>query len=366
MNLKVVFIILKNNTMKLKSILLTWIKELLGKRGFVISKSFLSFESLCRLQTFNVFTDNIGNKFNMLKGYRDMIKPNWQSVLKIDLNKIKVENSDKENSLQKVKRVLKYFEIYNFSFKKNTTVLEIGCYGGAETFAMSNLGAGFIDAIDIPEFGVRENPDKRGNTIEQTNAQSNYLKKLRKATAKLYSDDFSKRIWFSDQDISYLNKENIYDLVISWETFEHIKNPEIAIKNMYEALIPGGICFHEYNPFFSINGGHSLCTLDFPYGHVRLNPSDFENYLRIHRPNELSVALEFYNNNLNRLTISQLTKISKEIGFEVLDLHAFNTINDLCIIDKTIFNQCKNNYPTLTINDLISRTVWILLKKPIH
>lgn len=324
-------------------------------------------ESIGELKTFAVFVDSKGNKYNLLKGYRDLIKPGWQNMFKINLKKPEVNYSVKKSALKKVKLVLNYLEIYNFSLKK-ANVLEIGCYGGADTYAMASLGAKNIDAIDIPEYGVRQNFKKNENNIQHINEQSEFLKKLRKTTANLYSLSFhiNKKVNFFDQDITYFNQENNYDLIISWETLEHIMNPKIALKNMFKALKPGGICFHEYNPFFSINGGHSLCTLDFPYGHIRLSPVDFESYIRTYRSKELSVALNFYHECLNRMVISELMQYSKEVGFEVLDLHRFKCIDDLRVIDKSVFDQCQKNYPSVTLNDLISRIVWILLKKPIH
>ena len=61
---------------------------------------------------------------------------------------------------------------------------------------------------------------------------------------------------------------------------------------MYRILKPGGFAFHQYNPFFSYNGGHSLCTLDFC--HVRLSAKDFERYLKQFRKEEYEMAMNFY------------------------------------------------------------------------
>ena len=64
------------------------------------------------------------------------------------------------------------------------------------------------------------------------------------------------------------------------------------------------------NPFFSFNGGHSLCTLDFMWGHVRLSETEFERYLIQFRPKENKVAMKFYRNNLNRMTLKKLNTAS--------------------------------------------------------
>ena len=44
-----------------------------------------------------------------------------------------------------------------------------------------------------------------------------------------------------------------------------------------------GIVFNKYNPFFCQGGGHSLCSLDFPWGHVRLTPIEFDRYMEEYR-----------------------------------------------------------------------------------
>lgn len=242
--------------------------------------------------------------------------------------------------------------------------------GGTDTFALSTLEIKHIDAIDIPDYVVRQNADMDKKNPMHLRKQSEFLQKFRKSIAESYLDmgysDIEKKVIFFDKDIVNFDEKEIYDLIISWETLEHIDNPKVALKNMFRALKPGGICFHEYNPFFSIDGGHSLCTLDFPYGHVRLSQSDFESYIRTYRPKELKVALNFYHESLNRMTISELMQYSKEAGFEVLDLHCFKCIDNLRVIDKIMFEQCKNIYPSVTLNDMISRIVWVLLRKPVH
>ena len=341
------------------------IKKILRRKGISISRLKFTPGSIDELKTFAVFVDSKGNKYDLLKGYRDLIKPGWQNMFKIELRNPEVNYFVKKSALKKIKLVLKYLRIYNISLKE-ANILEIGCYGGADTYALASLGARNIDAIDMPEYGVRQNFNKKENNIQHINEQSGFLKKLRKATAKLFSADFNinKKVNFFDQDITYFNQENNYDLIISWETLEHITNPEVALKNMFKALKPGGICFHEYNPFFSINGGHSLCTLDFPYGHVRLLPMDFESYIRTYRPKELSVALNFYYKCLNRMTMSELVQYSKEAGFELLDIQCWKNKDDMVTIDEIIVSQCKDIYPSLTINDLLSKIVWVLLKKP--
>lgn len=354
---------------KIKLYFINCLKNILLKRGIILSRSGFSSESIEKLEPFVVFMDSRGNSFSLLKGYRDLIKPGWQNMFKIKLNLPKDKKSIIENALKKIDLTKKYLSIYNFYFD-DVNILEVGCAGGADAYALATLGIRHIDAIDIPDYGVRQNVNMDKKNSLHIRKQSKFLQRFRKFIAELYLDigysDIEKKVMFFDKGIVNFDEKEIYDLILSWETLEHIDNPKVALKNMFRALKPGGICFHEYNPFFSIDGGHSLCTLDFPYGHVRLLPADFESYIRTYRPKELKVALNFYHESLNRMTIAELMQYSKEVGFEVLDMHCFKRIDALKIIDKSVFDQCQKNYPSVTLNDLLSRTVWILLKKPIH
>ena len=90
---------------------------------------------------------------------------------------------------------------------------------------------------------------------------------------------------------------------------------------MFRILKPGGYSFHEYNPFFSFNGGHSLCTLDFMWGHVRLSSIDFPKYLKQFRPFEYDLAMRFYKENLNRMRdkINQDNQLVLKHRYENID-----------------------------------------------
>ncbi len=152
--------------------------------------------------------------------------------------------------------------------------------------------------------------------------------------------------------------------MVRWQTLEHITKPQKAFENIFRSLRPDGIGFHVYNPYFCIDGGHSLCTLDFPYGHARLTNMDFENYINNYRPKEFEVAKNFFYHSLNRLTLADLKYYTESAGFEILGLIPWHFKHDLGSIDQTVLNQIKELYPKVTLNDLLSRSIWILLKKP--
>lgn len=321
------------------------------------------------LTTLDQFTDSQGNSFQRFDGYRDRIVPAWRSMFAPLDNPPLVTQSQIARAREEVAAMEGFLQIHKVSIA-NKDVLEIGCHGGAHTYAMVESGAKHVDAIDIPAYGIRQSPGKRV-TPQALKEQSQWLRQLRELTASQYESSkrsgqsINNRVVFFDLDIAELERENAYDIIVSWYTLEHVIEPEKALVNMYRALRPGGICFHNYNPFFCANGAHSLCTLDFPYGHIRLSSADFERYVQTYRPQELEVARNFYHQSLNRMTLADLHCHCSMAGFETLALIEWTERNDMQAINQTILSQCKRLYPNVTVNDLLCRTIWVLLQKPL-
>ena len=318
------------------------------------------------LKPLDVFTDSSGNDFQRLEGYRNFVLPRFAGVFEPLPDPPVVKSNEVINAKNAVTAMEDFLRIHGYSIK-DKTILEIGCHGGAHACAMIEIGAKHVDGIDIPQYGIRQTPGKTENneTIEE---QSNWLNQLREITVGLYEKKWPCSIRdkaaFFDLNIINLTEENKYDAVVSWQTLEHITEPKKALENMFKSLRPGGFGFHVYNPFFCINGGHSLCTLDFPYGHARLDNTYFEKYIQSYRPQEFEVAKNFFYYNLNRMTLSDLKYYCESVGFEILDLISWPMKQDLGSVNNEILVQIKELYPKVSLSDLISRSVWIFVKKP--
>jgi SAM-dependent methyltransferase len=109
-----------------------------------------------------------------------------------------------------------------------------------------------------------------------------------------------------------------FDAIVSFEVLEHVEELARAFAAMARLLRPGGIGYHDYNPFFNAPGGHSLGALDFPRGHVRLDEGDFERSLRELRPAEVDQALRFYRESLNRMTMADLRATVASAGLDLM------------------------------------------------
>jgi hypothetical protein len=130
-------------------------------------------------------------------------------------------------------------------------------------------------------------------------------------------------------------------------------------------LKPGGIAIHEYNPFFGLNGGHSPCTLDFPWAHAALDAKDFERYCNELQPERKEKALSFYYNGLNRMTLFDMHQYSKKAGFTIDAFLPYTKEQQVYLMNRQTLQQVLKNYPTATISDLLTPRVLVVFKKPI-
>lgn len=295
----------------------------------------------------------------VLDGFREQVKSNWRRAFKnfeyteLELNKANSLKSD-------FKFASSFLEQYGVSVQ-DKTVMDIGCYLGLQCIAAAETGVKKVTGIDIPEYYVNQALNKEVNA-------SKVLSERRDQVMNLYSNLDRTKIEYKDVSVMKMNYEEEYDILFSWETFEHIASPKIALERMYRALKPGGISFNVYNPFFSLSGGHSMCTLDYPFAHTLLTNSDFKRYVETIQPEGVpsdyaETAYNFYTKNLNRMTQQSLLRMIEKVGFDILDFIPIPDLNILNILNNSIVERAQSLYPDLSLNDFLSSYVYFILIK---
>ncbi len=226
--------------------------------------------------------------------------------------------------------------------------------------ALAEKGADSVLATDIVDYWAREiGGDFRHAKTEELQA------KRQMNMRGLFSAPIQQKVDFGFLDISKSpTAEGPFDLIVSHETLEHVPAMGASMVNMFRSLRPGGIAFHVYNPFFCFNGGHSLCTLDFPFAHVLLSNDDFRRYVHAYRPEEADLAVSFFEQSLNRTTIRQMQKHALEAGFTVLTVMANLNESHLKWVKPETLQIAQENYPELSLNDLLAAKVTLVLRKP--
>lgn len=297
---------------------------------------------------FGKFSDSFGNNFDLLQGLRDDLKPGWQTMIKnqkeLPPNRQTLESLVPYFS----KRIIKMNKfLYDCGLSiKQKNILEIGCDNGLTSYLLLSNGAKKVVGSDIVV-------QKHGDMIKKLIVESSLLSQKQISNIDLIKDNICNSTL----------PPNSFDFICSFEVLEHLIKPEKAFLNIHRLLKKGGFMFHEYNPFFCVTGGHSLCTLDFYWGHVRLNSRDFNRYITKIRPDEKNIALDFYQKSLNRMTFHKLEVICAKTGFKPVSIIKWPSEQDFNLVNQEILSQVKRNYPTVSISDLITSKIWVLYKK---
>jgi len=313
---------------------------------------------------FGQFVDAAGNCFDLYGGFRDKLKPNWRSMLSNgnasspDSNAIDSMVNEGRETAVSIKRLAEAFGIDI----GGAIIVEIGCHAGSVSFALAELGAKEVIGTEFQEYKESAMP---GNVDlkRPLEAALSPLEKMRDLVARHFK--YPDKVEFKNDDIcnSYLPSD-YFNLAVSNDVLEHLHDIDSAFKSVARILKPGGIACHDYNPFFSLNGGHSLCTLDFPWGHARLNEADFVRYLKEFRPNELERAKAFYTKGLNRATIADVLEKSREAGLEILAIFRMVREQHLGLLNGEILMQSTRHFPNCTAEDLVCPRVVLVQKKP--
>lgn len=106
-------------------------------------------------------------------------------------------------------------ERYKFAcrFVEGKTVLDIACGVGDGSNIMAEFRASWVDGVDISK-----------DVIEY--AQSNYQ---------------VQNLSFHIRDISQFKPGKIYDVIIGFETIEHVEDHQAVLLNLYSLLKEGGM-----------------------------------------------------------------------------------------------------------------------------
>ena len=217
------------------------------------------------------------------------------------------------------------------------SVLETGCGLGHAVMALANLGVGNAVGIDKVIVNVR--------FVEQRPAVS--------ARLKMADDAIASRVHILSDDITKMPFDNdAFDLIYSASVLEHISDVPAAFLEMARVLKPGGIMLHNVDPFFSPQGGHSLCTLDFPWGHTRLSSAEFRRYMHEFRPFEATYAADFFENNLNwpRISFHAIEQATSAAGLSLLSWKEHWRFDHLP--SSEIWREVSRIHPTIGIRDL--------------
>jgi ubiquinone/menaquinone biosynthesis C-methylase UbiE len=330
-------------------------KKLRKKIIRTIRKQQLNTFKISNFPIYDYFKNDSGETVSLHKNLRSFVTPNWEKKFIQQVVNGKVVNSmfDFDLDLARIEYQLffNYLDKTLMTFNTNLNhkkVLEIGC-GNAllshlvkEKYPQSQIVASDIDS---------------------------YYDHLDKGTDIIHARDKVKNAFdFSiDYETDNITKskfeDNSFDYIISFTVLEHIDNIEEAFKEMNRILKPEGLCFHIYNPFFSYNGAHAVCSNDHPWGHCVLTSKEYDRFIDEIYPQYSKISKSFYQNDLNKKSLSEFKKAMDESGFSVSTLIPETNLNVMQLLLPNTLEMTIRNYPNADLTDLLTNSAIVILKK---
>jgi SAM-dependent methyltransferase len=312
-----------------------------------------------------VFTDRHGVTHRLDPTLRDRLKPNWRLMCDPATASAPPSDGALRDRLRKAsKTALEVERVLGTTLggPVRGRILEIGCYDGSTAFELSRRPDTSVVASDLARYYVVQRPGQLEADVIA--AEEGVLARLRERV-RILAGRPPEAVTFVEDDITTSTLEPAsFDLVVSFEVLEHLQRPDDAFAAMARVLRPGGVMYHDYNPFFSSIGGHSLATLDVPWGHARFDDRDVERYLAEIRPTEAEHALRFYRESLNRMTQADLRAAISGAGLELVALLPWYQRRLLDEAGPTVLAEVRANHPGVTIEDLLATFVVVVARKP--
>jgi 2-polyprenyl-3-methyl-5-hydroxy-6-metoxy-1,4-benzoquinol methylase len=319
---------------------------------------------LKKLSVKGTFKASDGTVFTLYNQLRSKIKPGWQGYFNTVPTQLPSDKKTVANILERSQLEVARIETLIETFAggiAGKTIVEIGCHSGGVAYTFADKGASKVIGTDYVEYKVSSSDANEKHVANNDIVSS--LTTLRKAVGAGCRNP--QNVMFQNDDICHTQlPRNYFDIACSWDVLEHIHEPSTAFESLFTILKPGGIAIHEYNPFFGLNGGHSPCTIDFPWGHAALSPTDFERYCNELQPDKKEKALSFYYNGLNRMTLFDMKEYGKKAGLELKAYLPFTKEQHVYLMNEQTLRQVLKNYPTSTISDLLTPRVLVVFKKP--
>ncbi len=297
--------------------------------------------------TDGIFVTSDGVRLVLDPGHRASVRPADGGGYASGLERIE-EPSAIERHLQSVDRRVVLAEnllaLHGHSMS-GRDVLLVGAADGAEAVCLLRRGASSVTGID---FGEHFTPESAA---------------LRERFVRAHTGA-SARVRFMHDDIASSGLEgDRFGLIMSWQTLEHVLDVEACMGESVRLLTAGGGVYHEYNPFFSIDGGHALVTLDMAWGHAQLREADLKRYLHERRPEEAERAISFYETALNGLSQSLVRESIDRSGLQTNAWLPRFRAEDALLLTPEIFDRVRSVHPGIVASDLVSRIVRCVLTK---
>jgi SAM-dependent methyltransferase len=311
------------------------------------------------------FVDRHGVSHPLDPRHRDRLKPDWRSMLDPEAAARPPTDEALAGRVTRAERIVDEALALVESASGGSLegpILEVGCYDGSVAFRLAAVTGARVVASDMARYYVVQRPGEPDD--EQVADQQVALATLRERMRQA-SGAAPGAVEFVEDDITVsVLEDGSCGSIVSFEVLEHLADPAAAFAAMHRILRPGGVGYHLYNPYLSINGGHSLGTLDFPWGHARLDPGDLERYVHEIRPDAATQTLRFLRESVNRMTLADLRTAIEAGGLELLACVPWADRGLAPQLAGGVLAAVRETYPSATTEDLLATFVAVVVRRP--
>lgn len=313
----------------------------------------LSTFQIDRFPVYGTFQNDKGELLSLYKGLRSFVTPNWEKMfLPEDRNANQSKfDSDIELLEKESKLFFQYFEKALMAYQVSISgkkVLEIG----AGNMLLSCMMAKKYPEAEVVSSGLESYYDdlEKGDAIN--------------AARKRVMNHFGQNLSYVPDNITESSfPDHSFDVLFSNTVLEHVDDIDACFAEMKRILRPNGIGFHIYNPFFSYNGAHTVCSTDHPWGHCVLTEQEYSRYLEERYPNQKSTSITFFRHDLNKKCLKEFRDSLEKTGFRKSSFLPETNLNLTQLLLPHTLNAAQRNYPDASFEDLLTNSVIIVFQK---
>lgn len=132
-------------------------------------------------------------------------------------------------------------------------------------------------------------------------------------------------------------RDDWFDFCFSQNAFEHIPDPEMALREAFRVTKVGGYIYIQFDPFWTADSGsHFLQYLHEPWLHLLATDDEIATLMRTNGASDMEI--DSYRNHMNRLPVSyyreMFPRVIDELGGTVIYHHHWSGCVDPAFLDS--------------------------------